>query len=102
MTDEIDQSLGDVDVKLLKELSKRLSEGDVDVGLDLAQFFWGHLPLNEVNLHIAVIETLIRQSAALGSIDSQNYLVEIWPKMKTTLAKRLIRKGFDDKWGNNN
>lgn len=99
MPDDLEQNLKDIDSKLLKEFSRRVSEGDPDAGFDLAQFFWGHLPSNEVNLHIAVIEALIFQSAAMGSTDSQEYLKDMWPKMKEALVKRLIRRDFKDDWG---
>ncbi len=99
MQDNQENDLKNIDAKLLTEFLKNLSDGDPNVGLDVAQFFWGHLPSNEVNLHIAVIETLIFQSAALGSVDAQNYLKDMWPDMKEALIKRMIRRGFQNEWG---
>ncbi len=96
MVDNLEPNMSDIDAMLLKEFSGRVSEGDPDAGFDLAQFFWGHLPSNEVNLHIAVIETLILQSAELGSAHAQEYLKEMWPDMKKVLIKRLIARDFKD------
>jgi len=88
----------DVNSKLLKDFSLRVLDGDSDAGFELAQFFWGCLPSNEVGLHIAVIEALIYQSAELGSTDAKKFLNEMWPDMKNILKKRLIRRGFEDKY----
>lgn len=89
----------DIDAMLLKEFTNRVLSKDPNAGFDLAQFFWGHLPSNEVNLHLAVAEALIIQSANLGSDYAQEYFDNTWPQMKEALKKRLIRRGFEDKWG---
>ena len=98
MSENKNIELEGMDEKLLQEFSKRVKRGDSSAGLDLAQFYWGQLPSNEVSVHIAVMEALITQSANLGSEEAQEYLTEMWPKMKKALEKRLVRKGFEDNW----
>ena len=83
------------DEALLDEFSKRIIEGDPDAGFDLAQFFWGALPSNEIKLYIAVIEALITQSANLGSEPAKEYLTTMWPDMKNALSTRYLKKKFN-------
>ena len=73
---------------------KRISEGDFCAGFDLAQFFLTHVDDNNVQISLAVVEGLVRQSAQLGSNEAEVFLKEQWPTLQNIMAKRLIRRGF--------
>jgi len=79
---------------VLSEIFKGVQKGDVDEGLSLAYFYGANLPSSDSDLHLIVIETLVRQSASLGSSEAQEYLQNIWPELKKVLAKGLVRKGM--------
>jgi hypothetical protein len=79
---------------LLNDCLQRVVEKDPNAGFDLAHLFMHELQTKDVQIPIAVIETLISQSAQLGSKDAQEYLQNMWPEMKSAFTRRLLRKGF--------
>ncbi len=81
--------------KLVVECLQRVADGDPDAGVELARIFLGEIPCSEAYMPIAVVEALVLQSAELGSADAQEYLDNLWPKMKEISLRRLARRGLN-------
>lgn len=67
----------------------RIGKEDPDACYELAQIFMSRVTQKDVGIILVAIEALIRQSAAQGSTEAQQFLADGWTDMKATLERRL-------------
>ena len=69
----------------------KIGKGDPDACYELAQIFMSRVPQKDVGIILLVTEALIRQSAAQGSTEAQQFIADGWNEMKAALERRLER-----------
>lgn len=74
-----------------RDCLSRIGKGDPEACYELAQIFMSRMPQKDVGTILVVAEALIRQSAAQGSTEAQQFLAEGWGEMKAALERRLER-----------
>jgi hypothetical protein len=85
-----DQEAAEVSHQLIKETLRRISKGDKEAALELAQLYMTRVVKLDVAVMLAAIEGLALQSAALGSSGAKKFLRD-WPELRGVLERRLHR-----------
>ena len=85
-----DEEAAEVNHKLIKETLQRISKGDKEAALELAQLYMTRVVKLDVDVMLAAIEGLALQSAALGSPGAKKFLSD-WPELRGVLERRLQR-----------
>lgn len=91
MNDNADLNHIAVSHELLKDCLQRITAGDPQGALDLANFWIGHLVERDPVIELGVVEGLMRQSAQLGSSEASEFLSTTWSDLRPVLEKRLKR-----------
>jgi hypothetical protein len=84
------EKAAEVNHQLIKECLKRISAGDKEAALELAQLYMTRVVKLDVEVMLSVIEGLALQSASLGSVDAKTFLSD-WPELRAVLDRRLRR-----------
>lgn len=91
MTDEQQLNHTAISHELLDDCLQRITAGNPQGALDLANFWIGHLVDRDPVIELGIVEGLMRQSAQLGSGEASKFLSTTWPDLRPILEKRLKR-----------
>jgi hypothetical protein len=78
--------------ELLHDCLERITAGDPAGFHNLAFFWMGHVTDRDPVIELGLAEGLMRQAAAMGNAEAENFLRDAWPDTRVVLAKSLSRK----------
>ena len=82
----------EINHEIAAECLERITSGDQNAAFDLAQLYMSRVVKRDIDAMLYVIEGLARQSAAMGSPESREFLKDDWPSLREVLKKRLTRE----------
>lgn len=79
-------------LEVSENLLDRIAQGDVDLGVGVAQMMLSEGPNFDGEILVVLVESVVQLSAKAGSKEAREYLRNTWPELRSAHLRRLTKK----------